>query len=88
MQLSYRVETLEIEASPRKLEQILAVDEALAHLQRLDARQAQVVEMRYFAGMSVEETAEVLGVSSRTVDIDWSTARLWLRRELSQGAVR
>ncbi len=80
------LEWLEIEASPRKLEQIVAVDQALARLQVLDARQAQVVEMHYFAGMSVQETAEALGVSSRTVDIDWSTARLWLRGELSQGA--
>jgi RNA polymerase sigma factor (TIGR02999 family) len=79
---------LEVEASPQKLEEIVAIDEALVRLQKLDARQAQVVEMHYFAGMSVRETAEALGVSSRTVDIDWATARLWLRRELAPRAAQ
>ncbi|MDH4065817.1 MAG: sigma-70 family RNA polymerase sigma factor, partial [Acidobacteriota bacterium] len=48
----------------------------------LDSRQAKVVELRYFAGMSVEEAAQVLGVSTKTVKRDWSLARAWLRREL------
>ncbi len=50
---------------------------------KLDPRQAQVVEMRFFAGMSVEEVAGVLGVSKRTVEGDWTMARAWLMRELS-----
>jgi len=62
---------------------VLAVDECLVRLSRLDARQAQVVEMRVFAGMSVDETAEVLGVSPRTVELDWRMARAWLMRELA-----
>jgi RNA polymerase sigma factor (sigma-70 family) len=55
-------------------------------LGRLDPRKVQVVEMRFFSGLSVEETAEVLKVSSVTVKRDWSTAKLWLYRELAGGA--
>jgi RNA polymerase sigma factor (TIGR02999 family) len=61
---------------------VLALDEALARLAELDPRQAQVVELRYFAGSSIEETAHVLGISHATVEREWRTARLWLRREL------
>jgi RNA polymerase sigma-70 factor (ECF subfamily) len=61
---------------------ILAVDQALNRLEQLDARQARIVEMRFFAGMSLEEIAEVLGVASKTVSRDWAMARAWLRREL------
>jgi RNA polymerase sigma-70 factor (ECF subfamily) len=59
-----------------------ALDEALTRLSTLDPRQAQVVELRYFVGLSIEETAHVLGVSHATVEREWRTARLWLRREL------
>ena len=55
-------------------------------LARLDPRKAQVVEMRFFGGLNVEETAEVLKVSSVTVMRDWSTAKAWLFRELTNGA--
>jgi len=65
-------------------EEILAVDEALNRLSELDPQQSRVVEMRYFGGLSVEETAEVLGVSPRTVKRDWATAKAWLQRELSR----
>ena len=61
---------------------VVALDEALARLAALDARQAQVVELRYFGGLSIEETAQVLDVSHATVEREWKTARLWLRREL------
>ncbi len=61
---------------------LLALDEALTKLGELDARQAQVVELRFFAGLSVEESAEVLGVSKRTVEGDWQLARAWLWRAL------
>ena len=59
-----------------------ALDAALARLAALDPRQAQVVELRYFGGLSIEETAQVLGVSHATIEREWRTARLWLRREL------
>ena len=63
---------------------LLAVDEALEKLAAFDPQQAQIVEVRFFSGLSVEETAEVLGVSPRTVKRDWSVARAWLRREISR----
>src|SRR5580704_9876618 len=65
---------------------LVALDDAMNALARLDARKAQVVEMRFFGGLSVGETAEVLKVSSVTVKRDWSTAKLWLSRELTGGA--
>jgi len=63
---------------------VLALDEALGELRRRDERQARVVELRYFGGASVEETAHVLGVSERTVAADWTVARAWLRRRLQK----
>jgi RNA polymerase sigma factor (TIGR02999 family) len=62
---------------------MVALDEALTSLAELDARQSKVVELRYFGGLSIDETAEVLRVSSRTVKRDWSLARAWLHRELA-----
>jgi RNA polymerase sigma factor (TIGR02999 family) len=62
---------------------LLALHEALERLAALDAGQARVVELRYFGGLGVEETAELLGVSPATVKREWSVARAWLRRELS-----
>ena len=61
---------------------LLAVDEALDRLATIDPQQARVVELRFFSGLSVEETAAVLGVSPKTVKRDWSVARAWLRREI------
>lgn len=61
---------------------ILKVDEALRGLESLDSRQARVVELRFFGGLTIEETAEVLGISPKTVQRDWMTARLWLQREI------
>jgi len=61
---------------------VIALDDALAGLERLDARKCQVVELRFFGGLSGEETAEALGVSPATVARDWTFARTWLRREL------
>jgi RNA polymerase sigma-70 factor (ECF subfamily) len=68
--------------SPQKDEDVLALDECLERLAALDARQAKVVELRFFGGLSVEEVAEALGVSKRTVEGDWTFARAWLSREL------
>jgi RNA polymerase sigma factor (TIGR02999 family) len=62
---------------------LLALDEALEHLASLAPRKARVVELRYFAGLSVKETADVLAVSVETVMRDWRMAKLWLQRELS-----
>jgi RNA polymerase sigma-70 factor (ECF subfamily) len=67
-------------------EQIIAVDEVLGRLQTLSPRQAQIAEMRYFGGLSVEEAAEALGVSPRSVKRDWAIAKGWLHAELSGGA--
>ena len=61
---------------------LVALDDALALLATLDERQARVVELRFFGGLSAAETAEVLGVTSRTVERDWAKARGWLYREL------
>lgn len=61
----------------------VALDEALEALERLDPRKSQTVELRFFGGLSVEETAQVLNVSARTVTRDWDLARSWLYRELS-----
>ena len=67
---------------------ILELNDALDQLALLDARQARVVELRYFAGLSVEETAETLAVSAATVKRDWAVARAFLRRALSAGTGR
>jgi RNA polymerase sigma factor (TIGR02999 family) len=63
----------------------VALDEALTRLGEIDPQQGQVVELRFFSGLSVEETAKVLDVSERTVKRDWNVAKAWLRRELSRG---
>jgi RNA polymerase sigma factor (TIGR02999 family) len=71
--------------APERGADLLALDEALARLQALNPRQAQVVELRYFGGLSEEETAEALKISVRTVRRDWNFARVWLYRELTEG---
>jgi RNA polymerase sigma factor (TIGR02999 family) len=64
---------------------LVAIDQALTKLADLDARKAKVVELRFFGGLTVEETAQVLQVSTDTVLRDWKMAKVWLLRELSQG---
>jgi RNA polymerase sigma-70 factor (ECF subfamily) len=64
---------------------LVAIDDALSVLAAFDPRKGQVVEMRFFGGLSVKETAEVLKVSPETVQRDWRLAKSWLRRELSRG---
>jgi RNA polymerase sigma factor (TIGR02999 family) len=61
---------------------LLAIDQALDKLATLDQQQARVVELRFFSGLTVDETAAALGVSAKTVKRDWSVARAWLRREI------
>jgi RNA polymerase sigma factor (TIGR02999 family) len=63
--------------------ELVEIDEALQRLETLDQRQAKVVEMRFFGGLSVEETAEALGVSEPTVKREWAMAKAWLHRETS-----
>jgi RNA polymerase sigma factor (sigma-70 family) len=71
-------------AAPDRGADLVALDEALADLARLDPRKGQVVELRFFGGLSVEETAEALHVSPDTVMRDWRLAKVWLLRELSR----
>ena len=61
---------------------LLALDEALTRFAELDPQQARIVELRFFGGLTIAETADVLGVSTPTVERGWRTARLWLRAEL------
>jgi RNA polymerase sigma factor (sigma-70 family) len=65
--------------------EFLDVDDALETLATLDPRGAKIIELRFFGGLTLDETAEVLGVSRRTVANDWVAARAWLSRELSGG---
>jgi RNA polymerase sigma factor (sigma-70 family) len=71
--------------APARGADLVALDEALDQLATLTPRKARVVELRYFGGLSVQETAEVLAVSVETVMHDWRMAKLWLRRDLSRG---
>lgn len=69
--------------SDERSAEVVAVHEALEQLSQIDPRKEQIVELRFFAGLSVDETAEVLGVSPGTVMRDWTLAKAWLRREMS-----
>jgi RNA polymerase sigma factor (TIGR02999 family) len=73
-----------IVSEERNLE-VVALDDALTALAVIDARKSQIVELRFFGGLSIEETAEVLGVSPGTVMRDWTLAKAWLRREITAG---
>jgi RNA polymerase sigma-70 factor (ECF subfamily) len=70
--------------SKGRCDELLELDEALQRLEKLDLRQSRVVELRFFGGLSVEEAAKVLGVSSKTVNRDWSMAKAWLYGELKE----
>ena len=65
---------------------LVVLDDALSRLAALDARQGQIVELRFFGGLSVEETAALIGVSERTIKREWQMSRAWLRREMSRPA--
>ncbi len=75
----------ELHVGSERAREIIALDDALLQLAEVDPRKAQVIEMRFFAGLSVEETAAVLGVSPDTVMRDWRLARSWLLSEMSGG---
>jgi RNA polymerase sigma-70 factor, ECF subfamily len=72
--------------SPEQSSELVHLDEALERLAKLDERQSKIVELRFFGGLSNEEAAEVLGVSSKTVKRDWSLAKAWLHGELKRSA--
>ncbi len=72
--------------SEKRAADVVALDEALARLCELDPRQGKIVELRFFGGLSIDEAAEVLGVSPGTVMRDWTLAKAWLRREISGDA--
>jgi len=76
-------ETLAVAAAPEAM--LPALDEALERLEKIDAEQARIVELRYFAGLSIDETSDALGISPATLKRRWSLARAWLYRELSAG---
>jgi RNA polymerase sigma factor (TIGR02999 family) len=68
----------------RQADELLAVDDSLNALAKIDPRQARVVELRFFGGLSVEEAADVLGVSPKTIKREWSVAKAWLAADLKQ----
>ncbi len=70
--------------SPDRPDKVLALDESLTRLEKLDARQGRIVELRYFGGLTVEEAAEILGVSPTTVRREWASAKAWLYGELKE----
>jgi len=73
---------IELALSKSKDADVLALEEALLELTQLDSRQGRIVEMRFFGGMTVPEVAEVLGVSTRTIESEWKMSRAWLRKRL------
>lgn len=75
------VDALEVLSDAASIE-ITELDQALQELEQVSSRQAKIVELRYFGGLTVPETAEALGLNPRTVDRDWAAARVWLRRKL------
>jgi RNA polymerase sigma-70 factor (ECF subfamily) len=75
-----------VAAAPQRDLNLLALDDALTRLEQLDPEKKRMVELRFFTGLSVEETAEVMGVSPRTIDRQWQTAKAWLYREIGKAA--
>jgi RNA polymerase sigma factor (TIGR02999 family) len=67
---------------------LIALDDALSRLARLSERQSRIVELRFFGGLSIEETSQLLGVSAATVGRDWTVARAWLHREIGGSSKR
>ncbi len=72
-------------AAPATGDNVLAIDEALKRLEQRDPIRSAVVSLRYFAGLTIEQTGEILGISTTTVSDHWTYARAWLYREISQG---
>jgi RNA polymerase sigma-70 factor (ECF subfamily) len=82
----YRLALDEALKLPSKDLDLVDLDEALRELARMDARQGRIVELRFFGGLSIEETAEVLSISAATVERSWASARTWLYRQLKRNA--
>jgi RNA polymerase sigma factor (TIGR02999 family) len=76
------VSIAEADGVPNRTADLTALDEALAELAKFDERKSQIVELRFFAGLTAEETAEVMNVSLRTIHREWNLARAWLFRQL------
>lgn len=74
-------EGLQISANEKSVD-LIVLDEALSRLAKLDERQAKVVELKYFSGLSIDEIAEVLGIANSTVRLDWNLAKAWLKQEI------
>jgi len=83
MQVKVPLEDVAI-AAEEQVQDLIALDAALDRLAEVDIRQSKIVELRYFGGLTVEQTAEVLGISAPTVKRDWAVARAWLHRELRE----
>jgi len=82
---AYKVTLTDAASQPQRVDvDVVALDDALKGLARIDPQQSRVVELRFFAGLSIEDTSEVLGISPSTVTRDWNTARVWLYRELDR----
>jgi len=86
-----RVTLDECLATPRTTDRgvdLLALDEALRRLAKMDSQQSEIIELRYFGGLTIEDTSEFLGISPATVKRSWASARAWLLREMSRGETR
>ena len=79
-------EAISVEVPPNV--DLIGLDTALNELARLDPQQSRIVEMRFFAGLSIQDTAKIVGVSPATVKREWATARAWLRRELDKAEIQ
>ncbi len=77
------IDDVSLEMSEQRADELVVLDEALGDLAKLDLRKARVVELRYFGGLSLEETAEVLGISLMTVRRDWRAAKAWLYKAVT-----
>lgn len=75
----------ELSIAADKLDDVLAIDEVLERLTQIDPRQGRLVELRFFAGLNMDEAAEVMGISPETVKREWRSAKAWLHRELATG---
>ncbi|MFK7847690.1 MAG: ECF-type sigma factor [Rhodothermales bacterium] len=82
-QANIPLEDVDAFLSDREAEEVLLLDEALARLANIDERASQVVQYRFFGGLTLEETAEVMGISKRSVQRSWTTAKAWLRKEVA-----
>jgi len=86
---AYKLALEDLQEEPQATDvDVVALDDALKTLATMDAQQSRVVELKFFGGLSIEDTAEVLGISPSTVKRDWVTARAWLYRELDRSAAR